>query len=97
MAWYGVLIIIFVKVQKRQEDGSIEEVVEQQNIYVDQILQDANKKDASAVVALLEAALALIMVEFPDVRNVTLQSDNACSYQGSLIIFAIHYLNIKHA
>ena len=78
-----------------QGDGTYIMVNKRNNVYIDQILNDGNKKDVLAVIALIEAALATVLVEFPHINEVSIQSDNAGCYQGILIILTVNYLNLK--
>ena len=80
IGWHGVLIIIF-----KMENG----VPKRHNIYIDQIMMDGTKQDAISVIGLLDAALATIHTEMKEIKSISLQSDNANCYQGSMVLFGV--------
>ena len=96
MAWHGVMIVFFVLARKCRTDGSTYFQKERRQIHIDQILNNGNKKDAGAVIDLLEVSLVTIITNLPHIKEVYIQSDNAACYQGSLIILACHYLNMVY-
>lgn len=64
-------------------------------VYIDQILEDNNKQDGLSVIGLLECALTHIAIRFPFIQNITLQSDNAATYQNHELLIGIHFINMK--
>ena len=59
-------------------------------------MENENKQDSIYVVLLLDAALKQISVDLPFVRTITLESDNANSYQNTFLICAIAFLNTSY-
>lgn len=60
---------------------------------MDQIASEGCKQDVYSVFASLEAALMSIVIDLPFIKHLSLQSDNATSYQNNFLILAIFYLN----
>ena len=48
-----------------------------------------------SVIGLLECVVVSLQVQLPFVNEITIQSDNATTYQNGHIVFGIHLLNIK--
>ena len=48
-----------------------------------------------SIIDMLECVLVSLQVQLPFVNEITVQSDNATTYQNGYIVFGIHLLNIK--
>ena len=83
IGWYGVHIMYFKLEEVKDDDGNVTKEPVQYSVYMDQILADRNKQDSICIASLLYAALKQISVNLPSIGNITLQSDNANSYQNA--------------
>lgn len=93
ISWHGILFVYYKMINELQPDGSYKRVPKKVEVYLDQILSKGSKQDVYTVLSLLEIALMSIVVHFPHIRKVSMQSDNATSYQNNFLIFGISYLN----
>ena len=75
------------------DDGNITKQAVQYSVYMDQILADGNRQDSVCVASLLDATLKQISIDLPFISEITLQSDNANSYQNTFLICVIALLN----
>ena len=48
-----------------------------------------------SIIDMLECVLVSLQVQLPFANEITIQSDNATTYQNGHIVFCIHLLNIK--
>ena len=93
ISWHGVHLMYFKLEEVEDDDGNITKQVVQYSVYMDQILADGNRQDSVCVASLLDAALKQISIDLPFISEITLQSDNANSYQNTFLICAIALLN----
>ena len=89
MGWHGFALSFFL--WEKNNEGVF--VATKYIVYIDQIIQQGNKQDAFAVLALLEAALRIITQDLPYITEIILQSDNAATYQNHFLTVGIHQLN----
>lgn len=82
-SWHGVAVLI-------RRDGQIHVY------YVDQIIDNDDKQDAFAVASCIEAVLLDLKLKFPDIKSVSLQSDNANCYASNVDVGMVFALGIKH-
>ena len=82
------------KTQLDDSENPLMEVVEK-IVYIDQILQDNDKQDGLSFFGLLDCSLTHIAIWFLFIWNITLQSDNAATYQNHELIIGIHFINVK--
>ena len=103
ISWHGCALIYYLYENKKDEDGNPTVDNEMNNVYyakkylvyIDQILTNSNTQDGMSVVSLLEACLTSIYCKLPFISKLTIQSDNATTYQNYYLINGIHFLNIK--
>ena len=103
IAWHGCALIYYLYEAKKTDDGSTmidtngNEIYygKKYLVYIDQILTNSNKQDGMSVIALLESCLTSLHSQLPFISQLTIQSDNATTYQNGHLIVGIHLLNIK--
>ncbi len=93
IGWHGIYLIYFKLEEVEDDDGSITKEAVQYSAYLDQILADRNWQDPVCFTSRLDAALKQISVGLPFIREITLQSVNANSYQNTFLICAIALQN----
>ena len=89
IGWHGFAVLYY---QLDDEGNPIRNIV-----YLDQILDDTNKQDGVAVVALLEVAITAFISELPFIKEAIITSDNATCYQNHLVTFMMAVYNKKIA
>ena len=89
MGWHGLAITYYMweKLDSRQFGTN------KYNVCMDQVLEDGNKQDVFAVIALLKAALSVMIQDIPYIEEIILQSDNAATYQNHKLTLGLHLLN----
>ena len=93
IGWNGVHIMYFKLEEVKDDDGNVTKEPVQYSVYMGQILADGNKQNSICVASLLDATLKQISVDLPFIGHITLQSDNANSYQNIFLICVIALLN----
>lgn len=78
ISYHGAMLQFF-RLEKG-EDGE-ESIPVEEKYYIDQICDNDSKQDRLAVFSLLEALLLTIKREFPTIKTISLQSDNAGQYK----------------
>lgn len=76
-----------------KDDGTVVSVPKRHHIYIDQIMADGTKQDVGCVSGLLDAALTSINIRFPQIQEISLQSDNTACYQSGFLVMMILFLN----
>ena len=89
IGWHGFAVVYY---QLDDEGNPTRNIV-----YLDQILNDTNKQDGVAVVALLEVAITAFILELPFIKEAIITSDNAACYQNHLVTFMMSVYNKKFA
>ncbi len=103
IAWHGCALIYYLYETKKNDDESTMKdtngndlyYAKKYLVYVDQILTNSNKQDGMSVIALLESCLTSLHSQLPFISQLTIQSDNATTYQNGHLIVGIHLLNMK--
>ena len=103
IAWHGCALIYYLYETKKNDDGSTMKdtngneiyYAKKYLVYVDQILTNSNKQDGMSVLGLLESCLTSLHSQLPFISQLTIQSDNATTYQNGHLIVGIHLLNMK--
>ena len=103
ISWHGCALVYYLYEIKKDDndrvvldsDGNDVYYEKKYLVYIDQILMNSNKQDGMSVVGLLEACLTSIHNQLPFISQLTIQSDNATTYQNGHLIIGIHLLNIK--
>jgi len=88
LGWHGMAIIFYL-----YDDG--DSLPYKNIIYIDQIMNDSNVQDSGTVVGMLEVGFEAIVKELSFIKQATLVSDNASSYQNHLITIMVGLLNQK--
>ena len=88
LGWHGMAVIFYL-----YDDG--DSLLYKNIIYIDQIMNDSNVQDSGTVVGMLEVGFEAIINELPFIKQATLVSDNASSYQNHLITIMVGILNQK--
>ena len=87
IGWHGFAVIYY----QLDDDGNPYKNI----VYLDQIMNDTNKQDGTAVVALLEVAITAIISELPFMKEAIITSDNATCYQSHFVTFMMSIYNKK--
>ena len=103
IAWHGGAIIYYMYENEKDangcnmldNNGNEKYCAKKYIVYVDQILQGSNKQDGMTVIALLEACVSSLYIQLPFISQLSIQSDNATTYQNGYLVLGIHLLNIK--
>ena len=88
LGWHGMAIIFYLY-------DELESTPYKNIIYIDQIMNDSNVQDSGTVIGLLEVGFRAIIKELPFIKEATLISDNASSYQNHMITFMVALYNQK--
>lgn len=86
ISWHGNRVHAFVWDKEKEKPVKVV-------IKLDQILEGWNKQDGMTVLALVEAALVFLKMEFPNAAIDFLQSDNAAAYHLKELVLGIPLLN----
>ena len=78
LGWHGMAIIFYLW-------DELESTAYKNIVYIDQIMNDSNVQDSGTVIGLLEVGFQAIIKELSFIKDATLISDNASSYQNHLI------------
>ena len=89
MTWHGISIIFWVWNEEFDEP-------ERCIYYIDQILDKTNKQDTWATATLLEAAVAALKLDVPELNEGIVCCDNAANYSSKYLAFLLAIMNAKH-
>ena len=93
LPWHGAMLIFFRR-KEVEIDGVRSTVAQRYHVYLDQIMSGYNKQSALSVICMIEAALDWIHTQFPVIKSVVLQSDNAKCYNSLIVKVGILLLNL---
>jgi hypothetical protein len=93
MSWHGVLVRYWEYVMVL--NGTAYKKMESR-LYYDHISSGDNKQDKVAVLSMIEAAIMAIKRDLPHIRRITVQSDNASSYQNASVIIFLPLIGVAH-
>ena len=82
LGWHGMVIIFYLF----DENDSLPY---RNIVYIDKIMNGSNVQDSGTVAALLEVGFQAIIKEMPFIKEATLMSDNASSYQNHFTTFLV--------
>lgn len=92
ISWHGSMIYLAVNKDTLTADEKMR-VEDHEILYFDHIQQYGNKQDALCVFSVIEAAIIRLKALKPNVRTISLQSDNASAYQSAEVLVFLWLLS----
>ena len=97
IGWHGCALVYYLyelDLNKNNDpildnDGKDKYIAKRYIAYIDQVLSESNKQDGHTVIGLLEVAMIAINNRYSFIREITLQSDNANTYQNHYVKLGI--------
>ena len=78
MSWHGISVIFYVWNEATQQP-------ERRIYYIDQVLDKTNKQDTWSTATLIEAAIAAVKLDLPQLEEAVVCCDNAANYSSKYL------------
>ena len=91
MSWHGAMLQFY---SLEQSDGS--KTARLNKIYFDHISENGNKQDKASVFSMVEAIVIDIVTKYPNIKEITLVSDNASNYQNTMILLVLPMISYAY-
>ncbi|GFH48991.1 hypothetical protein CTEN210_05467 [Chaetoceros tenuissimus] len=89
MSWHGISVIFYV-----WNEATLQ--LERRIYYIDQVLDKTNKQDTWSTATLIEAAIAAVKLDLPQLEKAVVCCDNTAIYSSKYLVILLCIINAKH-
>ena len=86
MSWHGAMVYTKQTCEENDDPDSLHKLL---TTYYDHISDGDSKQDWQAVLAICEAIMCNIEIDYPHIKEIVFQSDNARCYQSASLIYGL--------